>query len=603
MDSSKEFIMSEQPSTTTLVPESIEMAQKPHKTETIDNSQEMALAAAPVTETDDAYSEVKVPLSRTQFGLVYMGLLFAIFLAALDQTIVSTALRSIIQEFGKQELVPWIGSSYMLTAAPMSTLYGKCADIFGRKYVFLFAIVVFEIGSFIAGISTSMEMLIVGRAISGIGGGGIFSLVVIIISDIVSIQDRGKYQGAIGGVFGLSSVFGPLIGGAFSDSGATWRWCFYINLPFGVITVASIVAFLNFPPTEGTFSEKVKRIDFLGTVVLFSAIICLITPLQLGGSLWDWTSTQVSVLLVLSPILFAVFTYVELKVAKEPLIPPTIFVNKSVPALLAAAVALGACFIASVYYIALFFQVILNDSATSSGLETIPLVFGLLLTSVGSGFYISKFGKYKIFFLVGPVILILGCILLSFFNASTSLVIRVFSLIVFGLGNGCLVQTRVLALQASVPHELIAIATAIGTTCYTLGGVIGVSITGTIFNNAIQSSTANDTSLQIAISYLTFHGIPAQASNTLALLKILHVFPGMLPPATPAAVVGQMQQTASEAIQQLLDGFNQAYKIGYLCLIPYPVIVLVLSVFIEQFQMKRKGKEPESRPVGNAASA
>ncbi|KAJ3020485.1 UNVERIFIED_CONTAM: hypothetical protein HDU68_010156 [Siphonaria sp. JEL0065] len=539
-----------------------------------------------IEDSEASFSQVKVPLSRSQFIAVYIGLLLAIMLAALDQTIVSTALRAIVTEFGKQELVPWIGSSFLLTAAPLGTLYGKFADIWGRKPVFIFAIVVFELGSLLCGAATSMEFLIVGRAIAGVGGGGIFALVLIILSDIVSIQDRGKYQGAIGAIFGLSSVIAPLLGGAFSDH-VSWRWCFYINLPLGAITLAT-VAFLRFPAVEGTIREKIARIDGYGACLLFASIICLVTPLQLGGSIWEWASAQVIIMFILSIIFGAAFVYVELYIAKEPIIPPQIFINSSVPALLGVGLCLGAGFLSCAYYISLFFQVVFEESATAAGLELIPLVFGLVITSISSGVLTSKFGRYQPFFFVGPVVMIFGTVLVSGFDGNSSLVERVFFLIIFGLGVGCLMQMRVIAMQASVPHEMIAIATALIQTCNTLGGAIGVAITGSIFNNLIVSNTANASELQLVVQQLNSHGIPAQTSEVLQLLGIFETA-GIYYPRNDTAAAAVYNATLVMAQRQLIDGFNGAFRTAYLSALPYPVIILLLAFFIKQYQMKAGG--------------
>ncbi|KAI9350721.1 major facilitator superfamily domain-containing protein [Obelidium mucronatum] len=431
--------------------------------------------------------------------------LFQQRLAALDQTIVATALKAIVTDFGKQDLVPWIGSAFLLTAAPLGTLYGKFADIFGRKLVFIFAIAVFELGSLLCGVATSMEFLIVGRAIAGVGGGGIFALVLIIISDIVSIQDRGKYQGAIGAIFGLSSVIAPLVGGAFSDH-VSWRWCFYINLPLGAITLATVIFYLNFPP--------LNRIDTAGAVLLFACIIFIS-------------------MFILSVLLGAAFVYVEMKVAKEPIIPPGIFINSSVPALLGVG-----------------FQVVFQESATSAGLELIPLVFGLVITSMSSGLIASKYGRYRPFFFIGPIIMIAGTV----------------------LNSGIVTAT-------SVPIEMIAIATALIQTANTLGGAMGVAITGTIFNNMV---------LQLFIQQLNARGIPAQTSEVLQLLGIMESAVNFYP-KNDAAAAAVYNATLATAQSQLVTGFNGAFKTAYLCALPYPVIILGLAFFIKQYQMKAGG--------------
>ncbi|KAI9350696.1 major facilitator superfamily domain-containing protein [Obelidium mucronatum] len=529
-------------------------------------------------------SGIKVPLTRSQFILVFIGLMLGIMMAALDQTIVSTALKAIVQDLGHQDLVPWIGSAYLLTAAPFGALYGKFADLFGRKWVFVFALIVFEIGSFLCGIAPTMETLILGRAIAGVGGGGIFSCVLIIISDIVSIQDRGKFQGMIGACFGLSSVIGPLIGGAFSDH-VSWRWCFYINLPLGVVTVGTVIVFLNFPIPEGALAAKVRRIDGYGIVTLFAAIIAIITPLQLGGSIWEWNSGPTVALFVLAPILFAMFAYVELKIAKEPIIPASMFLNSSIPALLVVAFCMGAGFFSAVYYISLFFQVVNGDSATSAGIKTIPLVFGVVILSITSGVYISKTGNYKRFLYIGPVFMIVGSVLVSFLDINSLLVEKIFYLLIFGIGCGAMIQTRVLAIQASVPIEFIAIVWRFR--CLHIWNNLqqhhlirrwklpcpsGVSISGTIFNNIISSDVGNYPALLAAVKELQSHGIPAHPTEVLALSGMLKSIPFLA--------------NGSAANSDLIAVFNHGYKIAYLTLLVYPITILGMTFFIKQFSMR-----------------
>ncbi|KAJ3326897.1 hypothetical protein HDU76_012537 [Blyttiomyces sp. JEL0837] len=300
-----------------------------------------------------------------------------------------------------------------------------------------------------------MEVLIVGRALAGLGGGGIFSLVLIIISDIVSMQDR-------------------------------------------------VLLYLNLDASPESIMTKVKRIDWLGVILMFGSVTCFLTPLQLGGTTWAWSAPQTIALFILAFLLLIMFVLVECYVAKEPIVPPQLFQNTSVTALLLIAISLGATFFAGLYYLSLFFQVSYGDSATQSGLETIPLVFGLVILSIISGNIVSRTGKYLPFLYAGGLVLVVGCTLISFFNANTPRVEQVFFLLIFGVGAGAIIQIRVLAIQAAVDASMVAIATATAQACQSLGGAIGVAIVGTVFNNVLVTKIREKPNLSLFIDDIHF---------------------------------------------------------------------------------------------------
>ncbi|KAI8808067.1 major facilitator superfamily-domain-containing protein [Cladochytrium replicatum] len=507
----------------------------------------------------------RVPLSKTQFTVVFISLALAILLAALDQTIVSTAIPTIVTEFQAADLISWVGTGYLLTAAALSPIYGKLADIFGRKLVFLVAIFIFEVGSLLCGLATSMIMLIIGRVVAGIGGGGIFNLVLIIISDIVSFQDRGKYQGLIGAVFGLASVIGPLAGGGFTDSSATWRWSFYINLPIGGFTFLVILFFLTFPKNaegEQSFKDKVFSIDYLGVALLITAITALLLPTQLGGTSWAWDAPQTIALFVAAVVLFFVFWLVEYRVAKQPVIPPSMFTNTSVYFSIGVSFFLGGAFFAVTYYVPLYFQVVSGDSATVSGLKTIPMIAGVVCFSILSGQIISRTGYLVPFFFVAGTILTVGIGLLSTINEFTEYWKIALMLLVSGVGVGCAIQTRVLAAQASVQPSMIAIATSLSGFCQTLGGAIGIAIFGVVFSNTVYSELMS-----------TF---PAAYANAEFVEKLSN---------SPNAVRAILKSLPNNAFDTLfpiyLRAFTVALRYSFYAALPLSIMVFVCGLFVK----------------------
>ncbi|KAJ3076429.1 hypothetical protein HDU98_003293 [Podochytrium sp. JEL0797] len=483
---------------------------------------DISLSSEEQADEDNNGSYVRIPLGKVEFVLVYIGLLLALFLASLDETIVSTALKSIIEEFGQQGLVSWIGSAYLLTAAPMGILSGKFADIFGRKWVLVFVILVFEIGSLLCAVATSMEFLIVARSIAGIGGGGIFSLVQIV-----------------------------------------------------------------FPAEEGTLKGKLHRIDYLGSFLMLAALVCLITPLQLGGILWAWDSPSTISMFVLCPILFALFAYVECRVAEEPIVPPALFVNKSVPAILAIMIALGAVFFCGIYFLSTFFQVEYNASGMNAGMKILPAFIGLGISSVLSGFWVTRMGTYKFFFALGSGITFVGIILVSQLTAHSSLAEQIIFLAIFGLGIGCTINTRMIALQASVPRDLIAIATAVGQTCKTVGSAIGIAITGTIFNNRIAKNMKSSEHLQYFIILFNDQGAELTSTDALPILDMLYDAQADYP-KNNASLAAVYNETLALATDELTTGFSSAFSVAYLCLLTYPIVIFGLSFLIEQFSLGPK---------------
>ncbi|KAJ1555323.1 hypothetical protein HK405_002615 [Cladochytrium tenue] len=354
-------------------------------------------------------------------------------------TIVATILRDMVTELGDETLLSWIGTAYLLTTAGWSLVTGTLSDVFGRKPVFLASVLLFSAGSAVCGAALSMTTMVIGRAVAGLGGGGVISSVIIIVADVVSLRQSEMYQGLIGAVFGLASVVGPLVGGAFADAGA-WRWAFYLNVPVGAVVIVISLVFLALPAPEGNMLRKLAQVDYLGVFIVLAGVTCFLTPLQLGGSLWAWNSPQVIATFVLSGVLLAAFLFTQNRVSKNPVVPPAVFMNRSVVAFLI--IASG--------------SVDFGYTATAAGVATIPLVLGVVFMSITSGQVVSRTGHYAVFPYICGVVVSAGLVAVSLLGPSSTLAERVIFLLILGLGIGCCIQIRIIGIQASVDLPRLA---------------------------------------------------------------------------------------------------------------------------------------------------